>query len=134
VEYRSFPLNVQSFPLNAKSFPLKAKVLSAQRSITLRKSNSQKKQLSKTTLGPAPFFRANLLNTFRWKSPSQNIGPTGSPTPRRPPKAGGVKVTWGDPIPGFRFRCGDNPGYVNLSTGLLTSFEEAQRVAQMEAN
>jgi hypothetical protein len=51
-----------------------------------------------------------------------------------PPQAGGVHVTWGDPIPGFRFRRGDDPGYVNLKTGRLMGFEDAQRLAQKEMN
>jgi hypothetical protein len=83
---------------------------------------------------PGPFFSGESSEHVSLEVAEPEHRADRLPNPPPPPKAGGVKVTWGDPIPGFRFRCGDNPGYVNLSTGLLTSFEEAQRVAQMEAN
>ena len=35
---------------------------------------------------------------------------------------------WGDPLPGYQFRCGSDPGYWSLTTGMRIRFDEARRL------
>jgi hypothetical protein len=143
-------------PTEAKSLPLSGisvvsteravvsterKVVSTEGQSPLRSAehNPQEKQLSeeatsKNNPSPGPLFSAESSDKVPLEvtEPEQRADrlPPVPPTPQ----AGAVQFTWGDPIPGFRFRCGESPGYLNLSTGRLTGFEEARRVAVQEVN
>jgi len=82
---------------------------------------------------PGPFFSGEVPLSKEVAEPEHRADRLPNPPP--PPKAGGVQVTWGDPIPGCQFRRGEDAGYWNLTTGRRIGFEEAKRLAaQKEAN
>lgn len=141
------PTEPKSIPLSGKTVvsteravvSTERKVVSTEGQSPLRsaehnpqKSNSQK-QTPKSNPNPGPSFSGVSSALVSSEVVSVVTEADRLPPIPSPPQAGGVHVTWGDPIPGFRFRRGDDPGYVSLSTGRLTDFAEAQRLAQKGA-
>lgn len=83
---------------------------------------------------PVPFF-ANVSDVVSSEVGEPEHRADRLPHPPPTPQAGAIQVTWGDPIPGCRFRRGEDAGYWNLTTGQRIGFEEAKRLAvQKETN